>query len=171
VWESLPHPFRRHSSEFLARDLVETGRKRRSVGVPLQVAGALFQYLGPFSDRVTLAILSVQITWYNVLDLLLTGRRKYVVQNSKFTSLFWFVAPTGRDRVPNTVRQPLTLTRVPWAGWSFTTCDAPNGRRRVRIVTVWRYPRKDLIIAGRLRPVVGPFTNREHTEKEAMAME
>jgi len=67
--------------------------------------------------------------------------------------MFWFVTPTGRDNIPNTVRHPLILVWVRWVGWPCTTANIPNNL--VTVVTVVRqYPREDLIVTGGLYQVV-----------------
>jgi hypothetical protein len=113
---------------------------------------------------------SVQITLLNVLVLPLTILRKCTVHDREFISLFWFIAPAGRDRVPNAVLQPLVLARVCRAGWSFPKSDIGDHISLITII-VWQYSREDLVVTVRLYQVVGWLTVEGRTLKEVIARE
>jgi hypothetical protein len=93
-----------------------------------------------------------------------------VVYNRKFISLFWVIAPTGRNRIPNAARQPLVLVWVRRAGWSFTASDIVGHVIPISTI-VWQYPRENLIGTGQLCQKVGWSTKEENTSKEVIAME
>ena len=80
------------------------------------------------------------------------------------------MVPTGRDNIPNWVLQPSILTRVRWTGWSLTLPNMPLDPVTAPAI-VWQYPRKDLVVMGRLYQVVGRLAMEKRTEKEVIARE
>jgi hypothetical protein len=92
-------------------------------------------------------VMSVQFTQPNISGLLLTILQKYVVHNGELISLFWWIAPAGRDCIPNRVLQPFILTWICWTGWSFTMCNIGDHLAFIT-VTVWQYSCEDLIVTG-----------------------
>ena len=93
-----------------------------------------------------------------------------MVHNREFASLLWFIAPAGRNRIPNGVLQPLVLTWIRWAGWSLSE---PNIVDHVDLITVTigQYTGEDLFVTGLSYQVVGRPTTEERTSKEAIVME
>jgi hypothetical protein len=83
----------------------------------------------------------------DILGVLGTGCRKYVVHDREFISVCRFIIPAGRNCIPNTVLQPLILAPVPWTGWSFNASDIVD-YTILLTVTVWQYPREHLIVRG-----------------------
>jgi hypothetical protein len=59
----------------------------------------------------------------DVPDTSLTILQKHIVHDREFGSPFSFTAPTGRNRIPNGVLQPLVLTWLRWTGWSLPELD------------------------------------------------
>jgi hypothetical protein len=100
------------------------------------------------------ADLNVQVIWFVRRGVIETGRRKYVVHNGEFRSLFWFSAPTGHNCIPNLVVQPLILTWVRWAGWPSTESNLLLHVNPIFVI-VWQYTREDLMEISRSYQIVG----------------
>jgi hypothetical protein len=121
---------------------------------------ALFHHPGSFSYRDVSAILNDQITLsfrsggLGSLGDLGTKGRKSVVQRREPRSLFGFIAPAGRDHIPNVVVQPLIPSWVRGTGWSFAKSNIGDHTAHITVFE-WHYPRKDLIVTGLFYQAVG----------------
>jgi len=117
------------------------------VGVFFHVVAPVFRCLGPSNHCEVYVILSTYFTYFDIQDPL-AGRQKNLVHDGESTPLVPFMVPTGCDRIPNGVLQPLILALVPRTGRSFTLLNAPGDCFVVAII-IWQYSREDLIRVGR----------------------
>lgn len=107
--------------------------------------------------------------WDNLFTLsylLSTRRRKCVVHDGEFTSLFWLFPPASFERTPNWIRQPSVPTWVRWAGRPCTGFNVETGEVGAgHSITGGEKTREYLISTGRLyrrlsaRVAIGRITN------------
>jgi hypothetical protein len=117
------------------------------MGTFSQAAQTLFLRLGRFSYHEVSVVMSIQVTHLDIPAPPHTMLQKYTVHDSELIPLRWLTAPTGRNRVPNMVLQPLILARVPWTRWTFPKSDISDYTRLITTI-IWQYPREDLFTAS-----------------------